>query len=131
MSDPQNHVKPLRDRRLVRKLLLAAPLQLGQRCLNAGHNGVAAYMLGAVARLYPDDLRVMHLRAIAAEHRGHEKMAAQLRATRLRRLVVPLIERRDYTGLLVVMGEMERAHLRIEYKTGQMIARQLVTEEGR
>ncbi|EDM73235.1 hypothetical protein RAZWK3B_03405 [Roseobacter sp. AzwK-3b] len=131
MSDPQNHVKPLRDRRLVRKLLLAAPLQLGQRCLNAGHHGVAAYMLGAVARLYPDDLRVMHLRAIAAEHRGREQMAAQLRATRLRRLVVPLIERRDYTGLLIVMAEMERTHLTIQFKAGQMIARQLVTEEGR
>ena len=131
MSDPAKRPAPLREHRFARRLLLRAPLTFSKRCLDTGRHGMASWVLALVARLYPDEVRVMHLRAIAAEHQGKQAMAAQLRAARLRVLVVPLIAKRDYTGILIVMAEMERTHLSIQFKAGQFIAKALVTEEGR
>lgn len=131
MHDPGQGRARLREHRLARKLLLQAPLKLGRRCLEAGLHRSASGLFGFAARLYPEEIGLMHQRAIAAEHRGRHALAARLRAARLRILVVPMIANRDYTGILIVMAEMERTHLSIQFKAGQLIAQALVTETGR
>ena len=114
-----------------RKLFIRAPLKFGRFFLDRAKPNMAQRILSVPGRYYPDDPRVLHMRAEAYEAAGQYDEGAQLRALRLRGLMPRHLKSKNFVEILKIMAELERTYRAGQYQAGRLIAQQLVSEVGR
>lgn len=131
MSEKKPSDAGFRHSQLGRKLLIRGPLKCGRFFLDRSRPKMAQRVLSVAGRYYPEDPRVLHMRAEAYEAAGQYDLGANLRALRLRALLPPHVKSKNFVEILKIMAELERTYRAGQYQAGKLIAQQLVSEVGR
>ena len=119
------------NRSIPRKFMLGIPLRMSRYLMKKSQPKLALVILRVVTRVYPSDVRTLHVKAMAHEALGNFEIGANIRAERLRYLMQPYMASKNFTEILKLMAEMERTHKAAQFKAGRLIAQQLVSEVGR